>query len=88
MKTSAALRVTATGDITTRRAVLRGVVLTGGADAASATVRTGGGSGTVLAVVKAAINTTASVQVDDIECPGGIHVTVTGTTPDVTVIYA
>lgn len=88
MRGSAITRVTATGDITTSDAYLRGVVVTAGADAATATVRAGGSGGTVVAVVKAAIGATVSVDLHDAQCGGGIHVTVGGTTPDISVIHA
>ena len=88
MNTSQIKRATATGDITTDDAHLRAVVLTAGADAATATVRAGGSSGTVVLVLKAAINTTASAtDLHDAFCAGGIHLTVGGTTPDVTFVY-
>lgn len=81
--------VTATGDITTRDAYLRSVVLTGGADAATVTIRAGGDSGTVVLAVGAGAGETAAADLHDAFCGGGIHVTVdTGTTPDVTVVYA
>lgn len=89
MNPSSIKRVTATGDVTTVTSYLRAVVLTAGADAATATVRAGGASGTVVLVVKAAIATTVpSGDLHDALCAGGIHVTVGGTTPDVTFVYA
>ena len=87
MKQSNVLHVTATGDVVTASAVLRGVVLSGGADAATAVIKAGGSSGTTILTVKAAIATTVSVPIADVYCAGGIHVTITGTTPPCTVIY-
>ena len=82
-------RVTATGDVTTATAYLHSVTLTAGADAASVTVRAGGAAGTVVLVVKAGIGLTVAVPLGAAaSCPGGIHVTVTGTTPDVSLVYA
>lgn len=82
-------RVTATGDVTTVTSYLRSVVLTAGADAASATVRSGGSGGTVVLVIKAGIGLTESAVLGAAAaCPGGIHVTVTGTTPDVSLVYS
>lgn len=79
--------VTATGDITTASSYLRGVVLSGGADAATAVIKAGGSSGTTILTVKAAIATTVPVSLPDVLCSGGIHVTITGTTPPCAVIY-
>lgn len=80
--------VAATGDITTANAYLRSVVLTGGSDAATVVVRAGGSGGTVILTLKAAINTTAPQAVfGRVYCGAGIHVTVTGTAPAVTVEY-
>lgn len=82
-------RVTATGDVTTVTSYLRSVVLTAGVDAASATIRAGGAGGAVLLVVKAAIGLTQSVNLGSAAAfPGGIHVTVGGTTPDVSLVYS
>lgn len=87
MKQSNIKHTTATADVVTTSAVLRGVVLTGGADAATAVIKAGGSSGTVILTVAAAIATTVSVPIADVYCAGGIHVTLTGTTPPCAVIY-
>jgi hypothetical protein len=80
--------VAATGDITTANAYLRSVVLTGGSDAATVVVRAGGSGGTVILTLKAATATTAPPAVfGRAYCGSGIHVTVTGTAPAVTVEY-
>jgi hypothetical protein len=89
MKAAQSKVVTATGDITTADAYLRGVVLTAAADAATVTVKRGGSSGVNVLVLAAAIGTSASAHFTaDVDCPDGIHVAVTGTTPSVSVIYA
>ena len=77
---------TATGDVSLFTAQLHSVILTGGADAATATIRRGGAGGVVIAVLKAGINTSVIWQAGSpqgVTCPGGIHLTVGGTTPDV-----
>lgn len=80
--------VAATGDITTKDAWLRSVTLTGGSDAATAVVRAGGSGGTVILTLKAAAATTAPPALfGRAFCGTGIHVTLTGTAPAVTVEY-
>jgi hypothetical protein len=81
-------QVSATGDVTTVTTVLRQVVLTGGSDAATATVKAGGSGGTTVLTVKAAANTTAAVHCDGATCAGGVHVTLAGTGPVATFVYA
>lgn len=88
MNPSQISHVTATGDITTRDSYLRAVVLAATTDASTVTVRAGGGSGTIVAVLSAAADATASADFHDALCVDGIHVTTTGTTPDVTVVHA
>lgn len=88
MKTSQITLVSDTADIVTYSAHLREVVLTAGADAATATIRAGGASGTVILVVNAALTATVSVALTDVYCAGGIHVTITGTTPSCSVVYS
>lgn len=79
---------TATGDITTLTAYLRSVVLTAGSDAASVVVKAGGSSGTTILTLKAAANTSAATpDLGRVHCGSGIHVTTTGTSPAVSVIY-
>lgn len=88
MSVSAIKQVTATGDITTRDALLRNVIVSAGVDAASAVIRAGGASGTVVLTVKAAIGLTqATGELGRASCPGGIHVTASGTAPAITVVY-
>lgn len=88
MSASAIKQVSATGDIVTRDAILHSVVVTAGSDAASATVKAGGSSGTTVLTVKAAAGATASTgDLGRAQCPGGIHVTASGTTPAITVVY-
>lgn len=75
----------ATGAVTAASSRLRSVVLTGGSDAATAVIRKGGASGTVILSVKAATATTVPVPLSGSWCEGGIHVTLTGTGPTCTV---
>jgi hypothetical protein len=88
VSTATIKQVAATGDITVQNALLRNVIVTAGADAASAVIRAGGASGTVVLTVKAAIGLTqATGELGRAQCPGGIHVTATGTAPAITVVY-
>ena len=87
MRTSKIAERTTTGDVTTDDAWLRGVILTGGSDAATAVIRQGGSSGTVVLSIKAATATTQPVVVTDADCSNGIHVTLTGTAPTCTVVW-
>lgn len=81
--------VTATAVITAADAYLHAVVITAGADAATATIKAGGASGTTILVLNAAIGVTVSSgYLGDVVCPSGIHVTITGTTPSVSVSYS
>jgi len=78
-----------TATIRTGPGALMGVLLTGGSDAATATIYDNTtNSGTILAVVKAAIATTV------MWCPPGgqaaargIHVVIAGTAANCTVVY-
>lgn len=75
--------VTATGTLDAGSGTLYSVHITAGADAAVAVFRTGGSGGTVIAAVGAGIGGTGSHTF----CGGpgyiNLHVTVTGTTPNV-----
>lgn len=84
MRTSKAVRVTATGDVTTSTSYLRAVVLTAGSDAATLAIRAGGGSGTLLQTVKAAASTSVPVPLYDALFAAGVHATLTGTGPEAT----
>lgn len=89
MKGSTITRLTATGDVTTHDAYLRAVVVTAAGAAASATVRSGGGTGPVILTVKAGIEATAAADgLDDAFCGGGIHVTLAGVGAEASVIHA
>ncbi len=79
--------VSATGDITTRDTYLQAVVLTGGSDAATLTVKAGGSSGTTVLVVKAAAAATAAVDLHEAFCGDGVHATLTGTSPSATFVF-
>lgn len=88
MRTSQIKQVAATGDVTTSVTFLRAVVLTAGSDAATATVKAGGSGGTTVLTVKAAATTTETVPLSDAQCSGGVHVTLAGTGPVATFVYA
>lgn len=88
MKGSLIKQLNATGDVTTASTYLRSVSLTGGSDAATATVKAGGSGGTTVLTVKAAANTTVEVPVYDAYCAGGVHVTFAGTGPVASFVYA
>jgi hypothetical protein len=79
--TSQLAQVSATGDIATASAYLRGVTLTGGSDAATLVVRSGGSGGTPVLTLKAPANSTVVLPLPGAFCSGGIHATFTGTGP-------
>lgn len=82
-------QVAATADITTAGAHLYAAVLTGGSDAAVATIKAGGSGGTTILVLKAATGVTAAAPLTAaVFCAGGIHVTLTGTAPSFAAVYA
>jgi hypothetical protein len=82
-------QVAATADIVTASAHLFSAVLTGGSDAAVATVKAGGSGGTTILVLKAAAGVTAAAPFNAaVYCAGGIHVTLTGTAPSFAAVYA
>lgn len=82
-------QLAATADVVTTSAHLKQVVLTGGSDAATLTVKAGGSGGTTILVIKATTATTAPpVEMFDTLCSGGIHATLTGTAPSATFLYA
>ncbi|UVS81841.1 hypothetical protein [Actinokineospora sp. UTMC 2448] len=85
--TSDIKELTATGNVTTRDAYLALVVLTAGADAASAVLRAGGSGGTVELSVKATAGATTVVPVPSAFFGGGIHATLTGTSPTLSVCW-
>jgi hypothetical protein len=86
----ASTTLAASAVISARPGALLGVLLTAGADAASVTIYDNAttNSGTVLAVVKAAINSTAqwTPHVGQV-CANGLYAAVSGTTPSATVVY-
>ena len=76
--------VSATGDVVAQdnQGVVTLLTLTAGVDAATAIVRTGGASGTVLCNISAPIGTTVAVPFPaGMLYTDGIHVTLTGTAP-------
>ncbi|MGH3834185.1 MAG: hypothetical protein ACRDSF_00555 [Pseudonocardiaceae bacterium] len=88
MNTSQVKRVTATGDVTTTDTYLRSVTLTADSDAATLVVRAGGASGTVVFTLKTSAASTILVpEFHDAFCPGGVHATFTGTSPEATFVY-
>ena len=81
MSASRSIQDTATATLDAGVGTLRSVGITGGADAATVTVRTGGSGGTVIAKVGAGIG--LSAQRNFVKGIGytNLHATVTGTTP-------
>lgn len=60
------------------------ISIAAGADVATAIFRTGGAAGTVVGALSAAIGATASHSFTGLnQCHDGLHVTITGTTPNV-----
>ena len=86
---AASKALTASGLVKNRPGQLIAVLLAAGADVASVTIYdNSAGSGNKLAVLKAGIGETVSF------CPaipvvagGGLYATITGTSPDVVVVY-
>lgn len=71
--------------------VVYGLILTAGADAASVVLydNTSGATPKLIGTVKAAINTSVEVSFPNGVAFGtGCYATITGTTPDVTVLYS
>lgn len=78
--------ISASTQIKSTAGILLGLICTGGSDALTVTVRDGTDSGTLIAVIKAAINTT--VPVDFFETGfEKLYVTISGTAASVTVSY-
>lgn len=89
MNPSKIAQFAATGDVVTGSSALRAVVLSAGADAATVVVRAGGAGGTQVLTLKAPANTSVSTgYLADAWCANGIHVTLTGTGPACTVVWA
>jgi hypothetical protein len=87
---NASITVTETAALLARPGALLAVLLTGAANAASVTLYDNAttNSGNVLAVVKAAINTSVSwIPPGGQVCASGIYAVVTGTAPSLTVVY-
>lgn len=86
MRVRQPLNATATGTLDAGRGTISGACLCGGADAATATIRTGGASGAIIARLGVGVGLSA------VWSPGGadfvdytnLHVTITGTTPQFT----
>ncbi len=74
---------TATATLDSGRGELYSVHIKAGADAATAVFRTGGSGGTVIAAVGAGIGGTGSHAFRGSIAYSDLHVTVTGTTPNV-----
>lgn len=79
-----AITVSATGTLQSGSGTIAGAVLTAGADAAKATVRSGGVSGAIICVLSAPAGET--VVWSPHFCVGytNLHVTLTGTSPSFT----
>jgi len=88
MRPGQAVAVAATGDITTASTNLLAVHLAAGADAATVVVKAGGSGGTTILKLAALAGDSVGGPVGAaVLCSGGIHVTVTGTAPSITVVY-
>ena len=82
-------RATATGDITTQDAILHAVTLTPAAAASTVTVRAGGSGGTVILTLAAPASGNSSVVSGlRVPCADGIHVTLSGTSAEASVVYS
>ena len=75
--------VTATGTVDAGVGEVFSVHMKGGADAATAVWRTGGSGGTVIAALGCAANTSVNHRFAGGIPYSNLHVTVTGTTPNV-----
>jgi len=88
---NATTSLTASGVIKGASGALLGIVLTGAADAASVTIYDNAttNSGPILAVLKAAINTTVvwTAPAGGQAAASGLYATITGTTPNLSVVY-
>lgn len=82
--------IAASGDVVAQGAVYKvfGVILVGGVDAATASLKSGGTGGTeLIPPLKAAIDTVVSIMFPvPITFTDGVYGTITGTTPDLTVL--
>lgn len=81
--------VTSTGDVETatiRRSIVS-VVLTAGSDAATLVLRFGGSGGTIFCKLAAATGTSATALLFGASVGGGIHATLTGTSPAAMIVY-
>ncbi len=89
IKKANSTHITASGLIHTGYGGVMAVILTGGSDAASVTLYDNtAASGTVIAVLKAGIDTTVVfTPAVALGVAKGIYAAITGTTPDVTVAY-
>lgn len=78
------VNATATATLDSGVGTIGGAVLLAGADAATAVIRTGGASGTVIASLGVAANLSASWSPGFVVPYSDLHVTITGTTPKFT----
>lgn len=87
---AASKALTASGAVKDRPGMLAAVLLTAGEDAASVTIYDNtAGSGTKLAVLKAGSGATVSfTPAVPVVAGVGLYATISGTTPDVVVVYA
>ncbi|WP_435111878.1 hypothetical protein [Nocardiopsis synnemataformans] len=88
MNPSRIVQVSATGDVVTTSAYLRELVVTAAEAAATVEVRAGGAAGATVLTVAAAAGATASAEVTDALCSGGIHLTLVGAGALATVTFA
>lgn len=86
MRVAQPTRITATGTVYAGPGYVMGLLLTAGADAASATLRAGGPTGTVVLTIKAAAGSSVSFAPAAAAAVPDLHVTLTGTSPELTVL--
>ena len=82
-------RLTASGVVLANSGALAGIVLTAGSDVATVTLDDStDGTGTVIIKLSAAANTSVVFTPDVmLDVANGIYATITGTAPNVTVLY-
>jgi len=82
------VHLTSSGLVRTGPGALASVLLTAGADAATVTIHdSADASGTVICVLKAGIGQTVSWSPGWPIAASNLYAAITGTTPDVTVVY-
>ncbi len=82
------VRLASSGAVRSGPGALLSVLLTAGADAASVTIYDNtAGSGDVVAVLKAAAESTVPWLAGSLVCSKGLYAVITGTSPSCTVVF-